>query len=112
MQKENLSILLIDCPVKESQNIVKDVFKVYGPKYGLLVFPPKEDDPECRIQVVFFEYNLIKEIEDLFSSVRIDYDPDDLEEFFDFDLTEIAEDVFYEVLETKYAISVKKLSEL
>lgn len=112
MEKENLSILLIDRPVKDGQHIIKDVFKVYGPKYGLLVFPPKKDDPECRIQVVFWEYDLIEEIENLFSSIRIYYDPNDLEDFFDFDLTEIAEDVFYEVLETRYIISVKKLSEI
>ncbi len=108
---KNLSILLIDRPLKNGENIVKDVFKVYGPKYDLLVFPPKEDDPECRIQIVFYEYDLIKEMESLFN-IGVDYDPDDLGEFFDFDLTQIEEDVFYEILSQSYVVITTDLSTL
>ena len=32
--------------------------------------------------------------------------------FYDFDTTEIDQDVFYEILETLYAVEVKKLTEI
>lgn len=112
MKKQNLSILLIDRPLNGDENVVKDIFMKYSPTYDFIVFPPKSGDEESLIQVVFFEYNLIEEIETLFPSVQIEYDPDDLEAFFDFDITDIEEGVFYEVLEQRYSISIKKLSEV
>lgn len=101
---------MIDRSFKDGVNVVKDVFEVYGPKYNIIVFPPKNDDPECRIQVVFYKYNLVRELEDLFS-ISIDYDFDDPPEFFDFDLTEIEEEVFIEILEKRFGISITNLSE-
>lgn len=111
MNKSELSILLIDKKMKEGENIVKNVFTKYGRNYGLLMFPPDSTDQEIRIQIVFFNYNLLNDMEKLFH-INIDYDPDDLPNFFDFDLTEIEEDVFYEILDNKYSLSIKKLTEI
>ena len=109
--KKDLSILLIDRAKKEEENVVKDIFYKYGKKYGLIVFPPKNDDEECRIQVVFYNHSILSSLQEIFQ-IFIDYDMDDPADFFDFDLTEIEENVFYEMLESHYSISLHNLSEV
>ena len=111
MNKQNLSILLINDKESRKKNIVKDIFMKHGPIYDLIVFPPKILDPESRIQIVFFRYNLIERMESLFP-VMIDYDMDDPPDFFDFDLIDIEEDAFYDILMQEYLISIKSLSEI
>lgn len=109
--KNQLTILLIDCRLKENEEAVRDIFYVYKEKYSLIIFPPKEDDPECRIQIVFDDFSFLKKLEDLFS-IRIEYDGNDPEEFFDFDLTEITEEAFYDVLSQEFEVTTFNLSEI
>ena len=87
------------------------MFYKYGEEYSLIVFPPKEDDAECRIEVVSFDYGKLFSFEEIFQ-ISIDYDVDDPDDFFHFDLTEIEEDVLYEILESHYSISLHNLSEV
>ena len=107
MNKTKLTVLIIDRP---TENVVKDIFNVYGEKYGLLVFLPKENK-ELIIQTVFCDHQLISDMESLFNR-RVDYDPDDLPEFFDLDIYEIEEDVFYDILSKMFVISTFKLTEV
>ncbi len=106
MDKNKLTILVIDRPFKEKETAAKNILPIYGPKYDLIMFPPKEDDPETRIQLVFCKQKLIEEFKNLFS-IRFDYGPNDLNEFFDFDIADIDE-----VLSQNFEIKIFNLTEV
>lgn len=108
MQK--LKILVIDRPTKENENIVKDVFKVYGWKYDLLIFPPKEDSEECLIQAVSFESKLRNDFSEIFNQY-VDYEDED-DDFYDFDLEEIELDTFYDMLNQRFEIETFNLTNI
>lgn len=109
--KNPLTVLVIDRPLKQGEKAVKDIFYIYGEKYGLIVFPPKEEDHECRIQIVFFKYNLMSDLESIFHT-SVDYDIDDPPDFFDFDLTEIGLDTFYDLLNQKFEVQPINLTDV
>jgi len=109
--KSDLSILIIDRPLTEMEKVVRDIFMVYGNKYDLIAFLPKEGDRECRIQIVSFKYSLISDLQILFN-ILVDYDMDDPDEFFDFDLTQIETDVFYDVLSQRFEIQIFNLTDV
>ena len=111
MNRSKLTVLQIDRKLKEGEEAVRDIFYPYKEKYDLIMFPPKDDDPECRIQIVFDFFRLLKTLEVLFS-IRIDYDGNDPEDFFDFDLTEITEEAFYDVLNQEFDVTTINLSEI
>ncbi len=101
MSKNTLTILLVNRALKVGETAVKDIFQKYEWKYDLIMFPPKDDDPGCRIQIVSYQWNLIRNLEELLN-IRIAYDED--RDFYDFDLTEIQEEVFYEMLSQQYEV--------
>jgi hypothetical protein len=111
MEKRPLTILLMNRPLNECENVVKDIFLVYKEKYDLIMFPPKESDPECTIQIVFDKFSLLYELQDLLQ-ISIEYDGNDPADFFDFDTTEISEEAFYEVLSQSFDITTFELTEV
>jgi hypothetical protein len=106
--KNNLKVLVINRTTKEYESIVKDVFQVYGRKYDLLIFPPKENSKECLIQVVSFK----KELKDDFSEISNQHINDEHEDFYDFDLEEIELDTFYDMLNQRFEIETFNLTDV
>ncbi|MFH1608757.1 MAG: hypothetical protein ABH951_01910 [Patescibacteria group bacterium] len=107
---EKLKILVIDRTTKENENIVKDVFNVYGHKYDLLVFPPKEESAECLIQAVSFKPQLRHDFSEIFNQ-HIDYEDED-DDFYDFDLEEIELDTFYDMLTQRFEVETFNLTDV
>lgn len=108
--KNKLRILVINRTTKENENIVKDVFNVFGPNYDLLIFPPKENSEECLIQAVSFKSNLRHDFSEIFNR-HIDYEDED-DDFYDFDLEEIELDTFYDMLGQKFEVETFNLTDI
>lgn len=107
---EKLTILVINRPTKKNENVVKDIFNVYGRKYDLLIFPPEENSVECLIQAVSFKFGL----RDIFSEIfnqYIDHENDD-DDFYDFDLEEIELDIFYDMLGKRFEVETFNLTDI
>ncbi len=98
---EKLNILIVDRPLKNGENEVKDIFNVYGKKYDLIMFPSKEDDPECRVQFVSFNYNLIFLFQELLG-IHISYDED--ENYYDFNTTQIKYDDLIDIFKKGFKL--------
>jgi hypothetical protein len=107
---EKLTILVINRPTKVNENIVKDVFNVYGYKYDLLIFPPKENSEECIIQAVSFKSQLRYDFSEIFNR-DIDYEDED-DDFYDFDLEEIELDTFYDMLDRRFEVETFDLTDI
>jgi hypothetical protein len=105
-----LKVLIINRKLKENENVVEDVFGVYGWDYGLIIFPPKEDSGECLIQVVSFQSGLRNDLSQIFNR-QIDYE-DEEDHFYDFDLQEIELDTFYEMLSQRFEVQTFNLTDI
>lgn len=110
MNKDKLKVLVINRTTKENENIVKDVFNVYGWDYDLILFPPKEESGECLIQLVSFQSKLRSDFSEIFNQ-RIDYEYED-DDFYDFDLEEIKLDVFYDMLSQRFEVETFDLTSI
>jgi hypothetical protein len=108
--KSKLNVLVINRTTKENECIVKDVFEVYGWKYNLLIFPPKEGSGECLIQAISFQSKLMDDFSEIFNQ-RIDYEDED-DDFYDFDLEEIELDTFYDMLNQKFEVETFNLTDI
>jgi len=107
---DKLTILVVDRPTKEKEDIVKNVFEVYGWQYDLIVFPPKENSNECLIEAVSFKSELRTDFSEIFNQ-RIDYEYED-DEFYDFDLEEIELDTFCDMLARKFDVETFNLTDI
>jgi hypothetical protein len=110
MSKEKLNILVIDRHLTDEEKPVL-LFKKYQIEgYDVIIFPFREDK---RItEVIFFSYyKCLRSFEELFQTI-IEQDLDDVDTFYDFDLEEIDEDAFYDVLSQKFEVISSKLTEI
>ena len=105
--KQKLNVLEIDRPLKQGETAI-DIFTKHLTQYDLILFPAKENDVECRIQCVSAKNIYLMDFQRIFSVIINNGNG----AFYDFDTTEIDQDVFYEILETLYAVEVKKLTEI
>jgi len=108
--KSKLKVLVINRTPKENENVVEDVFRVYGQAYDLIIFPPKEDSGECLIQVVSFRSVLRNDLSQIFNR-QIDYE-DEEDDFYDFDLEEIELDIFYDMLSQRFEVQAFNLTDI
>ena len=106
--KQILKVLEIDRSVKDGEHAV-DIFKKHMYAYDLLLFPPKENDPECRIQCISARDEYQMDFQKIFSVV---IESDDDAPFYDFDVTQITQDVFYDVLDILFDIELTQLTKI
>ncbi len=106
-----MNILVVNRPLKDGEQSVKDIFMVYGLKYNLIMFPPKVNDPVCKMRLVTFNPNIIDDL-DKSLSMKITCEQDVEGRFFDFDLAGIDEDLFYDKLSHEFDIILCSLSEV
>lgn len=107
MKKRKLKILEVDRPLKSEEKSV-ELFNVYRARgYDIIVFPWKKD--KTRTEVIFFDYLLLSELEDLFEISSNFYSDDP---FHDFDLEEIETQAFYDILDVKFEIEVNNLTDV
>ncbi len=107
MFKEKLKILVINRSLKEGEKPVRDIFDVYGDKYNIIMFPPKEN--KNTVELIVFSRGHLFDLGRLFG-IHPKYDLDD--PFYDLDLDDIAEDTFYEVISQEFEIERDELTQI
>lgn len=107
--REELKILVIDRQLREDEKPVP-MFEKYERKgFNVIIFPFKED--KRRTEVIFFNFRNLSIFEQLFN-IRIEYDMDGGDPFYDFDLEEIDEQTFYDILDQKFEVSTSNLTDV
>jgi hypothetical protein len=110
MNKEPLKILVIDRPWREGEKPCP-VFIKYGDKgYDVIIFPFTET--KRKTEVIFFSHYKHHSIFEELFCIRIPYDMDGGDPFYDFDLEDIEEQTFYDILDQKFEVSTSKLTEV
>ena len=108
--KKELKILVINRAWKEGEKPVP-IFKKYRAEgYDVIIFPFTED--KRRTEVIFFDlHKHLLPFEELFN-INIEYDMDGGDPFYDFDLAEISEEVFYDILDQEFEVSSFSLTDI
>jgi hypothetical protein len=112
-EKSKLAILVIDRSWKEGEKPVS-MFEKYQKNnekgYDVIIFPFTET--KRRTEVIFFSYyNHLKVFQNLFN-INIDYDLDGGDPFYDFDLPEIDEQAFYDILGQEFEVITSNLTDV
>jgi hypothetical protein len=98
-QKKLLRVMVVNREFTKEELHVVDFFhncKELG--YDMVIFPFKED--KRRTEVIYFDYMLTDDFFLLFQA-RIETDGPG---FFDFDLEEITEETFYDILDQQFTV--------
>lgn len=90
-----LNVLVIDRRIKENESLDK-LIKHYREDYGMIIFPPKENEVNPSFQIFCFDFRLALILEGIFK-IKIDYDKEEPGDLFDF-LVYAKENYFYEIL--------------
>jgi hypothetical protein len=109
LDKEDLKILVIDRSWKEGEKPVPFFEKAYVEEFNVVIFPLTEQK-NCT-EVIFFRYRYISWFQSLFH-ISIDYDMDGGDPFYDFDLEDIDEQTFYDILDQDFNVLTSKLSKV
>lgn len=108
MEKRKLKILEVNRPLKSKEHSVRDIFNVYSKKgYDIIIFPWKKDKP--RVEAVVFNHSIFRELRELF---YLPYWEEEDKMFYDFDLEDVDEETFYDILDRNYEIEVFYLTEI
>lgn len=109
MEKTKLKILVINRSLEKEEKPFL-LFKKYRQEgYDVIIFPFTEK--KKLTEVIFFNYSHLSDFEELFC-ITIEYDLDGDESCFDFDLKEIDEQSFYDVLDQRFEIHTVNLTDI
>lgn len=107
MNKQAIKILSVNRNLKPKEQPI-DLFEKYNIKgYHVMIFPI--GGSERTVEVVFFDEENIPVMEELFS-IKIPHSEDDF--FYEFEINDIDEQGFYDVLNQKFEISTYKLTDI
>jgi hypothetical protein len=107
MNKQPIKVLSVDRNLKPKEQPI-DLFERYNIKgYNVMIFPIKKS--ERTVEVVFFDEENIPVMEELFS-IKIPSSEDNF--FYEFEINDIDEQGFYDVLDKKFEISTYKLTDI